>query len=127
MAGKVNPLALAKQLTHQQRVTRLYRVCSRHLLSWTRDRKAWREQAVILRDKFDENKDLKDQFKIESILQKAEAEFKKYQHPQPYIHPKAPGGTKYERNVPPPPNALQMLPIEEEWYNEMLDWANGKD
>ena len=23
--------------------------------------------------------------------------------------------------------ALEMLPMEEEWYNDMMDWANGKD
>eukprot|EP00111_Clytia_hemisphaerica_P021109 TCONS_00062182-protein len=123
----VNPLALSKQLTHHQRVTRLYRKSLKHLLSWTMNREAWREQAVLLREKFDENKSLTDKFQIEKVVKDAEAQFELWRHPAPYIHPKAPGGSKYERNVPPPPNALEMLPMEEEWYKEMMDWADGKN
>ena len=80
-----NPLALARQLTHHQRVTRLYRNSLKHLLSWTMNRDAWREQAVLLREKFDENKSLTDRHKIENVLKYGEAEFEKWRHPAPYI------------------------------------------
>jgi len=126
-AGRLNPLSLARQLTHQQRVTRLYRHSLKHLLSWTIDRQLWRQKAVVLRDRFDENKSLTDRFQIEKVLKEAEATFKEWEHPAPYISPKAPGGSKFERNLPPPPNALEMLPMEEQWYQEMTDWANGKN
>lgn len=127
MAARVNPLSLARQLTHQQRVTRLYRNSLKHLLSWTMSREIWRPHAVVMRSQFDENKHLTDRVQIEKVLQEAEAKFEYFRHPAPYIAPKAPGGSKFERNVPPPPNALEMLPMEEEWYKEMMDWANGKD
>ena len=81
----VNPLVFARQLTHQQRVTRLYRNSLKHLLSWAMNREAWREEAVLLRQKFDENKSLKDKHQIQRILLDGEAQFQKWRHPAPYI------------------------------------------
>ena len=85
MAAKIDPLALARQLTHQQQVTRLYRKSLKHLLSWAIDRELWREKALDLRERFDANKDVTDQKRLARIMADAEAEFKKYQHPAPYI------------------------------------------
>jgi len=116
-----------KQLTHTQRVTRLYRRSLKDLLSWAIDRPLWREKALELRDRFDANKAIKDPRVALKVLEEGEAEYQKYRHPQPYIHPTAPGGSKFERNIPPPPHILEMLPEEEQWYKEMTDWANGKD
>ena len=84
-----NPLALARQLTHHQRVTRLYRDSLKHLLSWTMNREAWREQAVLLREKFDDNKSLTDRHKIEKVLRDGEAQFEEWRHPAPYIRKKS--------------------------------------
>ena len=84
----VNPLAFARQLTHHQRVTRLYRNCLKHLLSWTMNREIWREQAVLLRERFDENKSLTDRIQIERAVLEGEAEFEKWRHPAPYIRKK---------------------------------------
>jgi len=114
------------KLTHRQRVTRLFRRASLNLLDWCVDRRDWRQQHLILRDMFDENKHLTDPQQIEQILQKGEAELQANLHPQPYIHPKAPGGTSWERNLPPPPEHLVMTEIEQEWWNDHDDWANGR-
>ena len=76
---------LAKGITHQQRVMRLYRNSLKHLLSWCIDRQLWRREAMKLRDRFDENKYERDQKKVHSILEAAEAEFEKMKHPFPYI------------------------------------------
>lgn len=85
MAARVNPLSLARQLTHQQRVTRLYRNSLKHLLSWTMSREIWRPHAVVMRSQFDENKHLTDRVQIEKVLQEAEAKFEYFRHPAPYI------------------------------------------
>ena len=39
---------------------------------------------MILRDRFDDNKYERDQRKVHSILEAAEAEFEKMKHPFPY-------------------------------------------
>jgi len=106
---------------------RLYRNSLKHLLSWCIDRQLWRREAMKLRDRFDDNKYERDQRKVHSILEAAEAEFEKMKHPFPYIHPDSPEGSKWERNIPPPPHLLHMLPWEEEWHKEMTEWAEGKD
>ena len=73
------------ELTHAQRVTRLYRNSLKHLLSWCIDRRTWRMEAVQLRDRFDANKDIKDRRLATQILQEGEAEFELKKHPDPYI------------------------------------------
>lgn len=74
-----------KQLTHAQRVTRLYRRSLKDLLSWAIDRPLWREKALELRDRFDANKGIKDPRIALRVLEEGEAEYEKFKHPQPYI------------------------------------------
>ncbi len=113
----------AQSLCHAQRVTRLYRNSLKHMLSWTIDRQTWRKQALELRMKFDEHKDEKDRNKAIQLLEDGEDEFNFLKHPDPYIckhteimikyhhnnsmciaiAPEAPEGSKWERNLPPPP------------------------
>ncbi|XP_047128757.1 uncharacterized protein LOC124809141 isoform X1 [Hydra vulgaris] len=127
--ANTNPVILAQrlQLSHKQRVLKLYRDSLKHLLSWTGSRLIWREQAVLLRERFDANKHLTDRSQIQKVLEEGEKLFNENRHPQPYIFPSAPYGSKWERNIPPPPSVLEMLPEEEEWYNDMTKWANGKE
>ncbi|OXB82943.1 UNVERIFIED_CONTAM: hypothetical protein H355_009853 [Colinus virginianus] len=51
---------MAAYLTHQQKVLRLYKKSLRHLESWCIHRDRYRYFAVLLRDRFDKNKDVKD-------------------------------------------------------------------
>ena len=113
---------MEKVISHRQRATRLYRKCLHHLLSWDMDRAKWRDNAVRLRVAFEQFKDVKDPRNAKAILKKAEEEFFKYQHPQPYIAPYAPGGTLYERNMPPHPKTLELLPIQQEWLDEWIEY-----
>ena len=76
---------LKKGITHQQRVMRLYRNSLKHLLSWCIDRESWREEALILRDRFDKYKNETNQKMIDKVLQNAEIEFENKRHPFPYI------------------------------------------
>ena len=76
---------LKKGITHQQRVMRLYRNSLKHLLSWCIDRESWREEALILRDRFDKYKNETNPKMIDKVLQDAEIEFENKRHPFPYI------------------------------------------
>ena len=74
-----------EQLTHAQRVTRLYRRSLKHILSWVIERDKWRIEALKLRDRFDATKNLTDSRKINQLLLEGEAEFERLKHPAPYI------------------------------------------
>ncbi|XP_009879348.1 PREDICTED: NADH dehydrogenase [ubiquinone] 1 beta subcomplex subunit 9 [Charadrius vociferus] len=86
-----------RELTHQQKVLRLYKKSLRHLESWCIYRDKYRYFACLLRERFDKNKDVKDMVKATELLKAGEEEFWANQHPQPYIFPDSPGGTSYER------------------------------
>lgn len=112
-------------LTHTQRVTRLYRRSLKHLLSWYIDRSVWRQEALKLRDRFDEAKNVSMPI-AKQLLRDGEYEFRMHRHPEPYTLPTAPGGSKWERNIPPPEEALEMTPEEEEWEREWMQWNTKK-
>jgi len=75
--------ALGSTLTHAQRVTRLYRRSLKHLLSWYVDRQVWRQEAIKLRDRFDEAKNVS-MTKAAELLEEGEREFRINRHPEPY-------------------------------------------
>ncbi|EDV24215.1 uncharacterized protein TRIADDRAFT_8831, partial [Trichoplax adhaerens] len=87
---------------HAQRVTRLYRQCLRHSLSWIIERDKWRREAVCIRARFDANKNITNMTVANQLYEEAMKEFNLYKHPDPYVHPDSPGGVRYERNIPPP-------------------------
>jgi hypothetical protein len=39
---------------------------------------------------------------VQALVEETERILQTWKHPEPYIPPTAPGGTKYERNLPPP-------------------------
>jgi hypothetical protein len=39
---------------------------------------------------------------VQALVEETERILQAWKHPEPYIPPTAPGGTKYERNLPPP-------------------------
>lgn len=89
-------------LTHAQRVCRLYRHSLRNLLSWTIDRDVFNLHSRQLRDRFRANASEKDPSRVMKLLREGEAEFAENKHPDPYIPPVNPGGSKWQRNIPPP-------------------------
>ncbi|KAK9382292.1 uncharacterized protein V2V93DRAFT_366936 [Kockiozyma suomiensis] len=84
-----------------QHVYSVYRRALRLTLSWSIRRDIWRQQALQIRARFDANKDVSDPRKIRELIVGAEQQLHVNRHPDPYIPPSRPGGSKYERNYPP--------------------------
>jgi NADH dehydrogenase (ubiquinone) 1 beta subcomplex subunit 9 len=95
----------------------LYRRALKTSLDWAVHRDVWRGQALYIRRLFEAQRDVKD-FKsqrvrrrvlahrvadaAQALVEETEHILQTWKHPEPYIPPTAPGGTKFERNLPPP-------------------------
>ncbi|KAK9240784.1 hypothetical protein V1525DRAFT_393902 [Lipomyces kononenkoae] len=84
-----------------QHVASIYRRLLRLSLNWTVRRDIWRKQALEIRAKFDANKNITDAREIRDLIIEGERQLAINRHPDPYIPPSRPGGSKFERNVPP--------------------------
>ncbi|TPX33364.1 hypothetical protein SmJEL517_g03729 [Synchytrium microbalum] len=87
---------------HRQYVTRLYRKALRLSADWYWQRRECREKQVIIRAMFDANKAETNPRIVAGQLRETEKALAYYFHPIPYVSPTAPGGSKWERNVPFP-------------------------
>jgi NADH dehydrogenase (ubiquinone) 1 beta subcomplex subunit 10 len=85
----------------------------------------WREEALRIRVRFDANKHVQDRRLAVALVQQGEEELQNKKHPDPYLDPKAPDGTLWERNPPLPKEILQMTPDEQEWYKEYVKYHNS--
>ncbi|KAL4864949.1 hypothetical protein BDV12DRAFT_175320 [Aspergillus spectabilis] len=81
-------------------VQSLYRRSLKLALDWAVHRQIWRGQAVYIRSLFEANKDVRDPRQQKVLLQETEKLLETWKHPDPYRAPTAPGGSKYERNLP---------------------------
>jgi len=92
---------------HVFRVKTLYRKLLKSYFNWFGlSRPTYLARAHQLRQQFEKYRNLSDQQAIESILQKAEAFEVQYRHPETYKSLTQPGGTMFQRNVPPPKETL---------------------
>ncbi|KAI8848707.1 hypothetical protein BC829DRAFT_393692 [Chytridium lagenaria] len=89
-------------LSHSQRIRRLYRQSLKLTQDWFWQREEYREKAVMIREMFEARKNVTNPQEIDNLILKTEHLLAKYYHPQPYISPTAPGGSKWERNIPVP-------------------------
>ena len=89
----------------QLRVARAYRSLLKLQLNWTVNRVLWYEQVPQLRALF-ETQLGKGEANAEAFLSTVEADLKRFKHPDPYTFPYYEGGTKYQRNTPPPAFAV---------------------
>ena len=71
-------------LTHQQRVSRLYKKAYRLIESQHDARINFRLEAVVLRHRFDETRKENDFRKLAAMLEEGEHEVWKQQHSQPF-------------------------------------------
>ncbi|KAG9127394.1 hypothetical protein FRC07_014339 [Ceratobasidium sp. 392] len=87
---------------HRLHVKSLYKRYLTDAQNWYIRRDLWRNKAIEIRAEFERNRNVKDPRAIAQIMADAEARLAARAHPDPYIHALYPGGTKWERNLPPP-------------------------
>ncbi|KZT24586.1 NDUFB9, NADH-ubiquinone oxidoreductase [Neolentinus lepideus HHB14362 ss-1] len=95
-------MSTAFSAAHRLYVKSLYKRYLKNSLDWCIRRDKWRAEALDIRAEFDRNRNVHDPRALASILAKAETELASKRHPDPYIPAPFPGGTKWERNMPPP-------------------------
>ncbi len=74
-----------EQLTHKQRVVRVYRALLKNSLAWTITRDAWYPVASEIKGEFKRNMYETNPATIDALLAKAENKLQETQHPDPYI------------------------------------------
>ncbi|KAG9247494.1 hypothetical protein BJ878DRAFT_492566 [Calycina marina] len=89
-------------MSNKQVVSSLYRRSLKLALDWSVHRYLWRGQALYIRSLFEAKKDIKDPRQQRALFKEAEDLLEKWKHPDPYRPPTAPGGSKFERNLPAP-------------------------
>lgn len=85
---------------NSKRVASLFRQALRTAFDSSLKFDAYRRETIKIRSQFEANKHISDPNELESVIQQAKAKLAEYAHPDPYIPPCRPGGTKYERNIP---------------------------
>ncbi|KAG5358208.1 NADH dehydrogenase [ubiquinone] 1 beta subcomplex subunit 9 [Yarrowia sp. B02] len=82
-------------------VSSMYRQSLKLARNWISNRQLFRQKAVEIRHKFDQNAQISNPKLLERALEDTRAHLYEFRHPDPIVPPSYPGGTKYERNVPP--------------------------
>eukprot|EP00591_Stephanopyxis_turris_P003245 CAMPEP_0195510614 /NCGR_PEP_ID=MMETSP0794_2-20130614/3209_1 /TAXON_ID=515487 /ORGANISM="Stephanopyxis turris, Strain CCMP 815" /LENGTH=152 /DNA_ID=CAMNT_0040638067 /DNA_START=53 /DNA_END=511 /DNA_ORIENTATION=+ len=93
------------QLDHKTTVVRLYRHCLKAVVSWGVDRDIVNEEATRIRGLFDENRQASGP-ESTRLIREANEQLAQYTHPDKYVVPYMPGGSKFMRNAPPPLEAV---------------------
>ncbi|KAH6681249.1 complex 1 protein [Plectosphaerella plurivora] len=89
-------------MSTRQAALSLYRRSLKLSLDWVVHRSLWRGQALYIRSLFEANRNVSDARQKRELLAETEKLLERWKHPDPYTPPTAPGGSKYERNLPPP-------------------------
>ncbi|KAG7975875.1 hypothetical protein I3843_06G122400 [Carya illinoinensis] len=98
----------ARRAAQKERVRILYRRALKDTLNWAVHRHLFYQDASDLRERFDSNKHVEDLDTIDKMIADGEASYNKWRHPDPYIVPWAPGGSKFTRN-PAPPSGIEIV------------------
>ncbi|KAB2042938.1 hypothetical protein ES319_D02G252600v1 [Gossypium barbadense] len=108
MSGASTAAYLARRAAQKERVRILYRRALKDTLNWAVHRHLFYQDASDLREKFEANKPVEDLDTIDKMIDAGEATYNKWRHPDPYIVPWAPGGSKFTRN-PVPPSGIEIV------------------
>uniref|UniRef100_A0A6V7UBU7 NADH dehydrogenase [ubiquinone] 1 beta subcomplex subunit 9 n=1 Tax=Meloidogyne enterolobii TaxID=390850 RepID=A0A6V7UBU7_MELEN len=92
----------SKALSHRQKVMRLYKRCLREIHAWyfsydTHGFLEFRFQMVLMRARFDANKDVKDMQMAQFLLADGCRQVWANRHPDPFRFPNDVGGANYDR------------------------------
>ncbi|CAN4107455.1 unnamed protein product [Withania somnifera] len=108
MSGIASASFLARRAAQRERVRILYRRALRDTLNWAVHRHLFYPDSDALRERFEANRKVEDIETIDRLIADGEASYNKWRHPDPYIVPWAPGGSKFNRNpVPPEGNKIK--------------------
>ncbi|KAI5592276.1 hypothetical protein POPTR_004G163000v4 [Populus trichocarpa] len=99
---------LGRRAAQKERVRILYRRALKDTLNWAVHRHLFYEDADLLRARFETSKHVEDPDTIDRMIADGEAQYNKWRHPDPYIVPWAPGGSKFTRN-PTPPEGIEIV------------------
>jgi NADH dehydrogenase (ubiquinone) 1 beta subcomplex subunit 9 len=106
-------------VSHTRKVQSLYKRALRCLEAWYDRREIYRYYAVLMRERFDQNKDVKDMRIAKELITQGEQELFDNQHWHPRKFPDSPGGVAYQREVIPPDWVVDYWhPLEKAQYPE---------
>ena len=97
----IMPAPVPFSAQNAKHVAALYRQSLRTARNWINQMPYYREKAAEIRLRFEQNKNISDPKELQRVLVKTEELLAKFQHPDPIIPPKRPGGIMYDRNAPP--------------------------
>lgn len=104
-------------VTHARRVCSLYKRAVRNYESWHTHFVHWRYDAVVVRARFDKNKDIKDLRLAKHLLEEGEKELESILHPAPLYFAESVEGVAYEREEESPDWVLDYWhPTEKDMY-----------
>ncbi|KAF7256092.1 hypothetical protein EG68_06689 [Paragonimus skrjabini miyazakii] len=87
----------SKLIPHAQQVCRLYKAALYDMKARHENILDFRYSAVLLRARFEENRDIKDEILAKRLLEEGWKEYNATRYPFPFRYPTAPGGVAYER------------------------------
>ena len=100
-AGWMKPVV--EDLTHTQKVQRLYRHSLKLMMSWAIQRDIINAEAYKIRARFEQHRDLApDSPQAVKLCREAQEELEAHTHPDQYVLPWMPGGSMFMRNPPIP-------------------------
>lgn len=85
-----------------KRVSALFRQALRTAFDSSLKFDAYRNETIKIRKQFEANKDISNPHQLEEIINNTKLKLAEWKHPDPYIPPQRPGGTKYQRNIETP-------------------------
>ncbi|KUI62233.1 NADH dehydrogenase [ubiquinone] 1 beta subcomplex subunit 9 [Cytospora mali] len=96
-------------MSSRQAALSLYRRSLKLALDWAVHRDLWRGQAIYIRSLFEANKNITNPRQQRALLKETEKLLDMWKHPDPFVHPTAPGGTfsaDIEKTISPTINAF---------------------
>ncbi|CAK7906446.1 hypothetical protein CAAN1_30S00254 [[Candida] anglica] len=84
---------------NSKRVAGLFRQALRTCFDHSVKFEVYRAESLKIKKQFVANQKIEDPETLEKVIRATEAKLAEWKHPDPYIPPCRPGGTKYQRNV----------------------------